>query len=434
MQVESLIRSVLTCGVAALGLALPAVAQSVHDFRRSYELALEGRGSARLEVIPSRPTVVEEGDCHALAVRLTIGGESWAGDGQGVGDELQADLRREAARASGPGLGGALQGLGAAAGAPLPEALRVELGDGAGTGRLLGAGLPAQGLAFSARRAPLPIDGAAWQRLSAAEKQAGLWVVAREHAWPAGGLPELGTQEALNGHRLRTLRRVVTELPHLIAAFRDRSDVRAPRWKLRHPFGSTACATFEPAPGSPYTGALAAPALALVRLTINVDAPDAWNPGIGLKLLVDGQESVNALASAFYDPTAPGVDTGLFAHTLESRNKVGRLALDHLGAVAPDGSAVGAPRVPTLLRFVPATGLPREGTGDFRDMLAALPAGTVIYRLVDQDGVAVGTLRTMTPFVASDSEDRLLHFAHHGKPIKGEGTGQGAEDPRYDGQ
>lgn len=425
-----MVRIDLSLVVSLLGLVAPAAAQSPHELRRTWQLELADGTSGRLVAAPQVPSALrKKGELVKLDLLLTIGATRWAGTGVSVGDDRLAGQVLTALAPVGPGatsaVGGILQGE-VVEPSKLPESIRVDLQE---------KGLAARGrvhdLRFTARRAPIPTDGDVWTRAAALDKQAALWIVAQEHPYAASTLPALGTKEALNANFKQTTERLKADGFQLVSAFRATTDLLPARWKLRHPFGAVACATFEPAPGHPYTGVLAATVPALVRLTINVDAPDAWNPGIGLKLLVSGGESVNVLASTFFDPTAPGVDRGLFAHALENRNKLGRLSLDHVAAVNPDGSAVANPVAPHLLRFIPEPGLPREGAADFRTMLSGLGRGTVIHRVVDQDGKAVGLLRTTTSFVASDSGDRLLHFAHHARPIRGQGTGQGLEDPRY---
>lgn len=398
-----------TTALLLLLTALPATAQSHHDLRRELRFAGAEPGTVRLR--PLLPTWKEAGDRHQVEVELDWRGRRWRGTAQGLGDRTYGVLERGAA--AGVGITAVLAN-GPAPGAPAPvERVRLDLRERglAFRGTLLLPGGEVVKLEGS-RPAALPID-AGWDGLPAAAKRDALLQIVREHPYATNELPVLGSQEALNGNWKNNLR-LATELPHLLATFRSTEDVRAPRWKLRHPFGAVAPCRLVPVAGHPYTGVLASGAVGLVRLSLNVDGPEKWNPGVGLKLLVDGRPSVGTNASAFFDPTR--ADPWLFSHSPETQNDLGRLRLDHLAAVTSDGKRVEAPRAPHVLRFVTAVARPADAaTADFRVGLARLSSG-LLYRVVDQDGLAVAELRLEGPFVASDGGDRLLHVSHHARP------------------
>ena len=294
---------------------------------------------------------------------------------------------------------------------------------------------PTKALAPRAISAPaIPASDPRFQSLPAAQKRAILW---REvTATPYQQLPELGSEGlggGTNGFERLTSVLGIFRLGFLEKAFATESDVRPPREKLFHPFGTVAQVAFEPLPGSPYTGVFASGATGLARLSLATD-DKSYTPGIGLKLLVDGAPSLNVHAIPSLEPQAShdffgGAPTNVIPEPkglmLRFLNFVASLVanplkrpVDHLAAVDQSGKAVAAPRSPSQIRFEPAAvHFDPSSKDDFRTQLAGVPPGTVIYRVFgsDQDGgpmIPIGELRTQSPFVASSFGDHELHLQH----------------------
>jgi len=403
----------------ALAGAAAAAGQSRHEFAREYAFPEQGAttGPTRLVVRPAAPTAEEDRGEHALVVELTAGSRTLVGRARADGDDrtVVGPLRATAPGAVG-GLADRVGADGAEAAPAGEEAARGVLEEDGRSARLILRDGDQRRALDGRRTNVLPIDGADYVALDAGEKRTVLWDMITTHPYPADGYPALGSQEALNAFDFRGALRVFGNVNHIVETFRSRADVLGPRWKLRHPFGAIAQVELVPLPGHPYGGVLAAvdgaaPAVGLARLTVNVDADDEYNPGVGLKLLVSEGRSLNLVASTVFDPA--DVDGALFSRVLDTQNTKGRLRLDHLAAVGPAGPA------PDLLRFVPTDALSARLDGaDFRDFLAGLPAGTELFELRDADDRPVARLRTESAFVASDGGDRLFHTPHHGWPKK----------------
>ena len=103
----------------------------------------------------------------------------------------------------------------------------------------------------------------------------------------------------------------------------------------------------------------------------------------------------------------------------------GRLTLDHLASMTPEGIQVDAPSAPYQIVFRPTAAvrayfasLPADE--DFRVALARLPAGLPLYEIaVRAENEAperlqrLGTLMLDAPIVASRYGDETLYFQHH---------------------
>jgi hypothetical protein len=280
---------------------------------------------------------------------------------------------------------------------------------------------------FWGARPTTDIAAPAYQAGAPQAKQAALW---REvSAVPYGELPALGSHGVGETFwdTVQALRKKVLE-----RAFSDTADVRVERTKLFHPFGSVAEVSYEPVAGTPYTGLYATGGAGLARLSLATDA-DAYVPGIALKLFVAGRPSLNVHAIPSFDPQssadfferAPSnqiPEPSAFAIKLFMKvaAKVAnplRRPVEHLARVQADGTAVASPVSPVRLFFRPAdVHFPANSKRDFRDLLASVPVGTVIYHVygVSAAGVEahIGDVRTRSPFVASSYGDRVLSFDH----------------------
>ena len=280
-------------------------------------------------------------------------------------------------------------------------------------------------------RERVDVEGAGWEALAGAQKQEALW---REvAALPHGRLPRFGSAgvgEAL-GDTFKAFNRRVLEKTFTSPSGHT-ADVREPRTKIFHPFGATAKVRFAPAAGHPYTGLLASGAPGIARLSLATDE-SSFIPGMGLKLLVDGQPSLNVHAIPNFDgqssrdfflrslcttiPEPSSLPLKLFARVARKIADPFVRRVDHLTGVDRSGRAAVSPRAPARLRFHPAgVHFATRSTADVREQLAGVPVGSVIYSVyAEEDGqpdVHVGDLRTESTFVSSAFSDRVLHFLH----------------------
>ncbi len=335
-----------------------------------------------------------------------------------------------AATGSGRGLAGTLHTVSGLAGGLAGEAsvsarlsLNVELTGGRCHGVLVTS---RSAFTFSGTRPSSTLSGPAHEALGPAAQRDAVWREAA--ALPYSALPRLGSRgvgehlwDTLSALRLRLLDRT----------FSEASDVRAPRTKIFHPFGTVATVRYEARSGHPFTGLFATGAEGLARLSLATD-DETYIPGIAMKLFVQGRPSVNVHAIPSFEPQTsrdffarspsneipPPTATPikLFSKLAARIADPLRRPVDHLAAVGPDGAAVAQPRAPRRIHFRPAeVHFPADSTADFRDLLATVPVGTIIYAVYAEtpDGeVHIGDVRTLSPFVASEWGDRVLHFKH----------------------
>lgn len=281
-------------------------------------------------------------------------------------------------------------------------------------------------LSFRGERPTPALSG--WEheaRSPAAQRDA---VFAEVSAVPYGALPRVGSR-GVGSHLWDTISAL--RLGLLERTFATASDERAPRTKIFHPFGSVAKVRYEARGGHPYTGLFETGGEGLARLSLATDEK-TYIPGIAMKLFVQGGPSVNVHAIPSFDPQtsrdfferAPSneipppsnVAIKLFSKLARRIADPLRRPVDHLAAVRPDGACVSDPVAPRRIHFRPAeVHFPADSTADFRDLLATIPAGTVIYAVhaeTPEGEVHIGDVRTCSPFVASEWGDRVLHFQH----------------------
>jgi hypothetical protein len=298
----------------------------------------------------------------------------------------------------------------------------------------------------------LPPSDPGYQEQSAATKQRALWKEIA--AQPYKELPDLDSAGIGGGvgfiGKLRNFLRVFN-LAALSTTFDRTGDVRPPRDKLFHPFGSAAMVRFEPVPGSGYTGLFASGAPGIARLSLATPPKGGFVPGLALKLLVDGRPSQNIEAihglegeaePRFFGPTLSNViapPKALFVRFLAWVTSLVadpfRRPVDHFATVDASGRQVSAPHAPRKLEFRPSAEVQAmtanasspgpespyrqapESAGDFRAGFEAISPGTVIYEVYarssdESPAMLIGRLRTTSSFVASDFEDRALFFNH----------------------
>jgi len=270
---------------------------------------------------------------------------------------------------------------------------------------------------------------------SAAEKQNALWQAVLDTRYPS--LPPIRFSymwSVLRGAIIFTLRKPFVTV----------SDVRPPRAKLFHPWGTAAKMRFIADGDHQYTGLFKTGARGLVRLSLAMDVT-RYSPGGGFKFLVDGQPSQNLVAVPGLDPfeshdffgppltnvlaapTRPPFSRGwIFSYTWMSTvaNPVVQ-PLGHLAEVTARGEKVTDAKAPYRVYLRPAQGIgfDPKTTYDFREELTkSIPEGTTIYRMYgiaeqgSVDEVYLGRVVTESSFVAAFFVDRLLAFEHARKP------------------
>lgn len=288
------------------------------------------------------------------------------------------------------------------------------------------------------------LDSPTYQQLDASQKRELVWNAIKADPYDADKLPTkgviAGAMKAIWGRF--TLRQT----------FDDTLDVRPKRHKIFHRWGTSAAVRWETiSPGiagslspqgqqrvnHPYTGIFKDGTVGIARLSLGLgDIKKLWAPGIGLKLFVDGQPSVNihAIPRDGGQPTkdfmAAILDTKIDPTPLDGFLKWSTKAdpthrkTDHVAAVSANGDAVAEPKSPFRLEFRPGkvinySGTPQWGVEDFRTSLARIPSGSVIYQVwaVPAEGKAaeakhIANIRTESAMVASEFQDRRFHFKH----------------------
>ena len=164
---------------------------------------------------------------------------------------------------------------------------------------------------------------------------------------------------------------------------------------------------------------------------------DGKHPSLNLHLMnsVDGQDGHDFFATDFSNILPPA--RSFATKTLDRAFRgvaedfgakdpnPGRLTLDHLAGVLPNGERVSAPVTPYQLVLRP-TALARTlmpdatASDDLRVRLAALPVGEAIYEIYALDAgesatnaKPLGKLVLTSPVVSSRYGDETLYFQHH---------------------
>lgn len=309
---------------------------------------------------------------------------------------------------------------------------------------------------------------ASYEASSAVAKQKMLWKEIAETPYGKSCKPQGGLFLAA-----LTAPNTIASMPTTLN--RSSDELPAGRRKMVHPFGAEAMVEFVKdvdAPGG-YTGLYATSTRektevvpALVRLSLAGDEHViGFTPGLAVKFLIDGKPSVNVVAM----PSLMGQkgDTNFFRYP--ASNEVAdphaglragadfldwikadsfalgqnlafmpamkrgpleptpnNLHVDHLAARRVNGELVTAAdrKSPSHLVFrapkniVSWWDLPQNRGFDYRDMLAALNVGTVLYDVsaratASSPEVHIGVLRMTSSFVASKWGDYRLFFRHN---------------------
>lgn len=251
-----------------------------------------------------------------------------------------------------------------------------------------------------------------YEFLSASAKADLLWQRVLEGRYP-GALPQQwpGAFEiaaALNPTQLfgRPFSRVSDENPY-------------PQRKSVHTYGAVARVEFVAEPTSGATGLLQG-AQGLARLSSGADPADGLIPGMALKLLVDGQPSVNLHVMHSLTPQdTPQFFEMPFVNTVHIP-LLGNftLSLGRLLVLTQKGARVARPTSAREIFFYPTEEAQQafSTVGDFRVALQNLPALTLykVYLRDERDlGLYfVGRLNLTSSFVASRYGDETLFFKH----------------------
>ena len=275
------------------------------------------------------------------------------------------------------------------------------------------------------------VTSAEFRNASARQKQETLWHF-------VSGLPydELPSPRTTNA---QTMRQLVSRA-FLRKAFVQDDDVRPPRTKAFHAYGTVAKMRFVADGEHPFTGIFATGAVGFVRASLAVGMPN-YSPAAALKFLLDGphpsqnlllHQSLDKQASRDFFERAPTNHTlapTTFPNTLmlpllrfwlsPISHPIELQRLDHLADVTSDGAAVERACAPELVYLYGADEVRNDpaSTDDFRSILAEIPSGSLLYRMYGKASrtaqkVYIGSVTLESGFVASEFGDRILAFQH----------------------
>jgi hypothetical protein len=265
----------------------------------------------------------------------------------------------------------------------------------------------------------------------ARDKQEILWKFISK--WPYQQLPSMRTSDA-------QLIRLLARRALLRPAFVQDDDVRPPRTKAFHAFGTVAKMRFVADGTHPFTGIFATGAVGFVRASLAVGMPN-YSPAASLKFLVDGphasenmllHQSLDRQASRdFFEraPTNHTIAPTTFPNTLMApllrfwlspiSNPIELQRLDHVADVRSDGGRVDRACAPELVYLYGADEVHNDPASldDFRSILADIPSGSLLYRMYGKADrntkqVYIGAVTLESGFVASEFGDRILAFRH----------------------
>jgi len=220
------------------------------------------------------------------------------------------------------------------------------------------------------------------------------------------------------------------------------------RPKLVHTYGSCARVSLHITEKHPYTGMLERGGDALVRFS-DAKGGGSFLPSLAFKFFVDGRSSTNVLvlptdyrakgdlrcfSSTYCNATTPPkeLDTKLvhraFTKTAKSlgasRLYAVYIPLHDFASIRTDGSKPENPVVPDRVEFAPTDAVKKAcpDLPEFRRALAAIPVGTVLFKVfaapkMDKPVAPIGEVRLESAWVASAYGDTRLFFQHDHGPI-----------------
>jgi hypothetical protein len=275
------------------------------------------------------------------------------------------------------------------------------------------------------------VTSPSFQTAGARKKQEILWDFIS--GLPYGALPSAYISD------FTTISRLMSR-PFLRKAFVQDDDVRPPRTKSFHTFGTVAKIRFVADGSHPYTGIFASGAVGVMRASLAVGMPK-YSPAVSFKFLLDGahpsenlllHQSLDLQASRDFFERAPTNHTILpvtFPNTLIVKmfriwlspisKPIEIQRLDHLAEVTCAGTAVKSPLAPELVYFYGADEVRNDpaSTDDFRSILERVPSGSLVYRIYGKTTrgdkqIYIGSVSVESSFVASEFGDRILAFKH----------------------
>ena len=275
------------------------------------------------------------------------------------------------------------------------------------------------------------VTASAFRTVSARDKQEVLWSFISK--WPYADLPSAHTSD------FQTMSRLVKRA-FLRKAFVQDDDVRPPRTKAFHAFGTAAKMRFVADGTHPFTGLFASGGVGFMRASLAVGMPK-YSPAAAFKFLLDGphasenmllHQSLDTQASRDFFERAPTNHTLApitFPNTLmlpflrfwlsPISSPIELQRLDHLAAVTSNGTVVERPVAPELVYLYGADEVRNDpaSTEDFRSLLASIPSGSLLYRMYgkatrNSRQIYIGSITSESAFVASEFGDRILAFRH----------------------
>jgi hypothetical protein len=278
------------------------------------------------------------------------------------------------------------------------------------------------------------VNSSAYLPSSAESKREYLWIAGQKTRYPEIPPMVFPFVTAVLG---------LMNLPVLRRAFHVYSDVREPRRKIFHPYGTSAKVVWEPAEGHGFTGLFQTGAVGITRLSLGT-SPDLFMSAVAFKWCVDNGASQHLMFFRNLNPdpvhdffNAPTMAVQASISDPPARPPTGPfwwivnpyLSLisyptaqptRHLAAVDRYGGTVGDPRFPYEVLGEPSAEVRAisNAVDDFRAVAARIPAGTVLYELRavtskgDLHTVPVGRIRTQSEFTVSAFGDQVLSMHH----------------------
>jgi hypothetical protein len=276
--------------------------------------------------------------------------------------------------------------------------------------------------------------GASYENQSAAAKHAALWSEISANQTPYGWYSSITMGTIFTESMDPTL--------HFVGdTFED--SWLGHRKKLIHSVGSVAAVKFQPvANAEGYTGVFEGADYGVLRMSLakepkpTKDPLGNFAPGFGLKFLrdnqpsasmvamfsVEGQDSWNFFKNDFTNHIARTNDIGLMI--LAKKFATGTPFVQYCGLsdfakYGQNGKQVADLKFPFQLVFEPTlrNNYPDTYQKDFQDILAEIPAGTLLYKVMaiaepGAERVHIGDLVMTSKFVKSYFGDRYLFFRH----------------------
>lgn len=275
------------------------------------------------------------------------------------------------------------------------------------------------------------VNSPEYRDATARDKQEMLWTFLSQFPYPA--LPRPHTSGLANMRRVASRKLLRTP-------FITDDDVRPPRTKTFHSFGTVAKVRFAADGEHPFTGIFASGASGFIRASLATGMP-TYSPAAAFKFLIDGplpSENLVLLASTdtqasrdFFEraPTNRTIEPVVFPNTMQVAlmkrwlspisRPISMQRLEHLAEISSDGSRVPDAVAPELIFFYAPDDVHNDPASDedFRTILTKIPPGTLLYRVYatsaqSQERIYVGTITSESHFVASEFGDRVLAFKH----------------------